>query len=325
VALREQRSTSSPSEIIFAQVILDLVLTVRFNEEALNIFPGLKDVMIDHDRLFKELISTFFVEFLDLFLPQVVSQIDRDSIHFLPQEVFTDVTSGEKKFIDLLAQVRYQQQETCFLIHVENQSYTETDFAKRMFKYFARLHEKYDLPIYPVVIFSFDEPKRAEPKIYRVTFPDLNVLEFQFVAIQLNRLSWRDFITQPNPVAAALMAKMNIPLRERPQVKAECLRLLTTLKLDPARMQLISGFVDTYLRLDSTEELAFKAAIDTMGLTEREEIMEIVTSWEQKALEQVAVNLLREGMTYEVIARVTGLTVERVQQLQAGSVTGTSG
>jgi hypothetical protein len=76
--------------------------------------------MIDHDRLFKELISTFFVEFLDLFLPQVVSQIDRDSIQFLPQDVFTDITSGEKKEIDLLAQVRYQQQETYFLIHVEN-------------------------------------------------------------------------------------------------------------------------------------------------------------------------------------------------------------
>ncbi|WP_256871696.1 Rpn family recombination-promoting nuclease/putative transposase [Nostoc sp. TCL26-01] len=98
--------------------------------------------MIDHDRLFKELISTFFVEFLDLFLPQVASQIDRDSIQFLPQEVLTDVTSGEKKEIDLLAQVRYQQQETYFLIHVENQSYTQTILAKRMFKYFARLHEK---------------------------------------------------------------------------------------------------------------------------------------------------------------------------------------
>ncbi|MDH6099147.1 Rpn family recombination-promoting nuclease/putative transposase, partial [Anabaenopsis sp. FSS-46] len=114
--------------------------------------------MIDHDRLFKELISTFFVEFLELFLPQVVREIDRESIQFLPQEVFNDVTSGDKKEIDLLAQVRYQQQETYFLIHVENQSYSQSDFAKRMFKYFARLHEKYDLPIYPVVIFSFDEP-----------------------------------------------------------------------------------------------------------------------------------------------------------------------
>ncbi len=83
------------------------------------------------------------------------------------------------------------------------------------------------------------------------------MLEFQFAAIQLNRLNWRDFLTQHNPVAAALMAKMNIAVSERPQVKAECLRLLTTLRLDPARMQLISRFVDTYLRLDDTEKQCF--------------------------------------------------------------------
>jgi len=57
--------------------------------------------------------------------------------------------------------------------------------------------------------------------------------------------------------------------------------------------------------------------------------MEIVTSWERKAAQktrvEIALNLLREGMTYEAIARVTGLTVEQVQQLQTGSVTGTSG
>ncbi|MBG1261728.1 Rpn family recombination-promoting nuclease/putative transposase [Nostoc commune] len=277
--------------------------------------------MIDHDRLFKELISTFFVEFLDLFLPQVAQEIDRDSIHFLPQEIFTDVTSGEKKEIDLLVQVRYQQQETYFLIHVENQSYTQTEFAKPIFKYFARLYEKYDLPIYPVVIFSFDEPKRAESTNHCVKFSDLNVLDFNFKAIQLNRLSWRDYLTQQNPVAAALMAKMRIPTSERPQVKAECLRLLTTLKLDPARMQLISGFVDTYLRLDVTEEQAFQAVLDTMGLAEQEEVMEIVTSWGEKAAqktrEEIALNLLREGMSIEAVARLTELTVEQVQQLQA--------
>ncbi|MBW4617460.1 MAG: hypothetical protein KME21_30465 [Desmonostoc vinosum HA7617-LM4] len=48
-------------------------------------------------------------------------------------------------------------------------------------------------------------------------------------------------------------------------------------------MQLISGFVDTYLRLDVTEEQAFQAVVDTMGLAEREEVMEIVTSWGEKA------------------------------------------
>ncbi|MCC5619204.1 Rpn family recombination-promoting nuclease/putative transposase [Nostoc sp. CHAB 5836] len=276
--------------------------------------------MIDHDRLFKELISTFFVEFLDLFLPQVAQEIDRDSIHFLPQDVFTDVTSGEKKEIDLLAQVKYGQQDTYFLIHVENQSYTQSEFAKRMFKYFARLYEKYDLPIYPVVIFSFDEPKRAESTNHCVTFTDLNVLDFNFRAIQLNQLSWRDYLTQPNPVAAALMAKMNIRKEERPQVKAECLRLLTTLRLDPARMQLISGFVGVYLDLNATEEEVFKVTADRMELTKKEEYKQMVTSWEregaQKTREEIALNLLRRGMIIEEVAQITGLNIEQVQQLQ---------
>ena len=32
---------------------------------------------MDHDRLFKELLSTFFVEFMDLFLPDVGTYLDR--------------------------------------------------------------------------------------------------------------------------------------------------------------------------------------------------------------------------------------------------------
>lgn len=35
--------------------------------------------MIDHDQLFKELLSTFFVEFLELFLPQLAQSINAES------------------------------------------------------------------------------------------------------------------------------------------------------------------------------------------------------------------------------------------------------
>jgi hypothetical protein len=76
--------------------------------------------MIDHDRLFKELLSTFFSEFIELFLPDVANYIERDSISFLNQEIFTDITSGERREVDLLVQVRFRGQDTCFLIHVEN-------------------------------------------------------------------------------------------------------------------------------------------------------------------------------------------------------------
>jgi hypothetical protein len=217
--------------------------------------------MIDHDRLFKELLSTFFMEFLELFLPQIASTIERDSIVFQPQEYFADLTTGETKVIDLLASVRLAGQEVGFLIHVEAQASSEADFTRRIFFYFARLHQKYLQRIYPVVIFSFDEPYREESHQYTVEFDDLKVVEFNFCSIQLNRLNWRDYLHQQNPVAAALMAKMRIALRDRPKVKAECLRLLATLQLDPARTRLLSGFVDTYLRLNRQEEGVFQAEV----------------------------------------------------------------
>lgn len=242
--------------------------------------------MIDHDRLFKELLSTFFVEFLELFLPQVARSIDPDSVQFLPQEYFADLTTGDTKIVDLLAQVQLAGQEAGFLIHLENQASPEADFSRRIFFYFARLHQKYLQRIYPIVVFSFDEPYREEPHRYMVEFDDLKVMEFNFLAIQLNRLSWRDYLSQRNPVAAALMAKMRIDPADRPKVKAECLRLLATLKLDPARTRLISGFVDTYLTLSETEVQVFQEEIGRLEETEQEGVMEIVTSWMQQGIEQ---------------------------------------
>jgi predicted transposase/invertase (TIGR01784 family) len=242
--------------------------------------------MIDHDRLFKELLSTFFFEFLELFLPELARTIAPNSLRFLPQEYFADLTSGEEKVIDLLVEVQQAGEEMAFLIHVEAQSSTEANFARRMFFYFARLHQKYLQRVFPIVLFSFDEPYRAEVNTYTVDFPQQQVLNFSFKSIQLNRLNWRDFLEQRNPVAAALMAKMRIAVDDRPKVKAECLRLLATLRLDPARTRLISGFVDTYLRLNTQEEQVFQTELGRLETSERETVMEIVTSWMQQGIEQ---------------------------------------
>ena len=57
--------------------------------------------------------------------------------------------------------------------------------------------------------------------------------------------------------------------------------------------------------------------------------MQFVTSWEregikkgrqvglQEAQEQIAINLLREGLSVELTVRATGLNLARVQELQA--------
>ena len=124
---------------------------------------------------------------------------------------------------------RFRGQALCFLIHVENQAQPQANFPRRMFGYFARLHEKYDLPVYPITVFSYDAPQRPEPNTYCVEFPDLSVLTFQFRAVQLNQLAWRDFVERTNPIAASLMAKMHIEPGERVRVKLAFLRMLTQL------------------------------------------------------------------------------------------------
>src|ERR1700731_2019862 len=112
--------------------------------------------MIDHDRLFKELFSTFFLEFIQLFFPEVLAYIEAGSLEFLDKEIFTDVTSGERHEVDLVAKVRFRGAEAFFLVHIENQAQHQANFGKRMFRYFARLHEKHDLPVYPIAVFTND-------------------------------------------------------------------------------------------------------------------------------------------------------------------------
>src|SRR4051794_30131216 len=102
---------------------------------------------MDHDRLFKELLRTFFVEFIEAFVPNVSEFLDASSIEFLDKEVFTDVASSDRHEVDLLVKAKFKGEEAFFLIHVENQATAQEDFAARMFRYFARLNEKFRLPV----------------------------------------------------------------------------------------------------------------------------------------------------------------------------------
>ncbi|MBE9011315.1 DUF4351 domain-containing protein, partial [Pseudanabaenaceae cyanobacterium LEGE 13415] len=206
-------------------------------------------------------------------------------------------------------------------------SYSEADFSRRMFFYFARLHQKYLQRIYPIVVFSFDQPQRLESDRYTVEFPEYKVLEFKYKAIQLNRLNWRDYLNQSNPIAAALMAKMRIASVDRPRVKVECLRLLATLRLDPARTRLISAFVDTYLRLNAQENQVFQTEIGTLETRERQEVMEIVTSWMEQGIEQGIERGIERGTRSLVLQQLTTLFGElpesiktRIQQLPSDRI-----
>ena len=250
---------------------------------------------MDHDRLFKELLTTFFRDFLEVFCPELAKHLDHESLEFLDKEVFTDVTHGERHEVDLVAKARFQGKPLGFLIHVEAQAQQQDTFSHRMFTYFARFHEKYDLPVYPIAVLSFQTPKKQEPDEYRIDFPDLAVLSFRYRVVQLNQLAWQDFETRTSPILAALMANMQRGPKEAARVKLACLRMLARLQLDPARQELISGFIDSYLELTVEEEEQLGEELQEIHPQEKENVMEIVTSWMKRGLEQGR----QEGLAHE--------------------------
>lgn len=241
---------------------------------------------MDHDRLFKQLLTTFFFEFIDLFLPAVAKYLSRDKVEFLDKEIFTDLAGGERHEVDIVARCRFKGGGAFFLIHVEDQAKAQSRYPRQMFLYFAKLHEKYDLPTYPVTLFTYDRPKRAEAGRYVVSFPDKAVLDFRFTAIQLNRLDWKHFAGRDNPVAAALMAKMRIGPRDRPVVKLACVRMILRLPLKPARRALVQQFVDSYLHLSKPERKRYEREVAKLPAPEKEKVMTVMNEWAEEALKK---------------------------------------
>ncbi len=242
--------------------------------------------MIDHDGLFKKLLTTFFADFVEVFLPELAEYLDPASLEFPDKELIGDPAVDKRRHTDVLVKARFHRQGAFFLVHLEHQAQGPPHFGRRFFNYFARLHEEHELPVYPIALFSYPV-MRAKPDVYQVKFPDREVLRFQYRVIQLSRLKWRDFAQRQSPAAAALMARMGMSPQERPRVKLECLRLLTRLRLSPGHAHFLSGFIDTYLRLNPQENLIFKAQADTLlNRTERTKVMELTTSWKEEGREQ---------------------------------------
>ncbi len=243
---------------------------------------------IDHDRLFKELITTFFKDFMELFFPETIDSIDFDHLKFSESEIFTDVIEGERHRVDILVETRLRDEPGMIMIHVEPQSYYQKDFNRRMFIYFSRLLQKHHRPILPIAVFSYERKSLNEPDNYDVTFPFLDVLKFRFYKVELRNLDYRTYLSRPNPVAAALMTKMGFDKSEGVKVKFECLRMLVSLKLDPAKQHLIFGFMNTYLRLNREEVIMFEEKVEQeLGITEKNgKLIFPMNEWEEIGYEK---------------------------------------
>ncbi|PDM39689.1 MULTISPECIES: Rpn family recombination-promoting nuclease/putative transposase [unclassified Geobacillus] len=282
---------------------------------------------VDHDRLFKELITTFFEEFILLFFPDMYEHIDFRHLSFLSEELFTDVTAGEKYRVDLLVETKLKGEDGLIIVHIENQSYVQPSFPERMFIYFSRLFEKYRTNIVPITVFSYDAI-RDEPSSFTLRLPFGNILHFRFFTVELRKQNWRHYIRNDNPIAAALLSKMGYTESERIELKKQFLRMLVRMELDEAKQRLLIGFFETYVQLSDEEEQQLRNEVNKMETKEKEQVLELLISYEQKGLKegvkkglqqekrQIAKKMLVKGYDIQTIHELTELPIEEIEKLK---------
>ena len=138
---------------------------------------------IDHDGLFKELLTTFFYEFLTAFAPQVAGQLAPSPLVFLDKEQLATIVDPGRRETDIVALAQLPGQQATILIHLEHQAQRDRATARRMFRYFARFYDRYDTPIYPIVLCSYPSPLAPAPTAHRMDVLGEPVLDFRYRVI----------------------------------------------------------------------------------------------------------------------------------------------
>jgi len=223
------------------------------------------EIMPDHERLLKELILNFYVDFVDIFVPQISIFLDKQSIH-----VRTDsgrmIAGRCPGGTDVLATAKVHGQDSVILVHIAPDSRPDHEVGQDMFRRFSWLYEEFGLPVCPVVVLAHDEAALHDSSRFRVSLPHKIILDFSYLTVPLHRLNWRDYVRKANPMACALMSRMRVSPDEWVRVKSESLRLLSTLEMEPGRRRMIARYIDTYMPLSAEKEKKIRWKVDLSDL-----------------------------------------------------------
>jgi predicted HTH domain antitoxin len=283
------------------------------------------------DSPWKEILEIYFEDFVQFFFPQIHAAIDWSrGYDFLDQELAQVVRDAElgKRLADKLVKVwKLSGEETWVLIHIEIQSQEEGRFSERMFVYYYRLKDKYDLPIASLAILG-DERDTWRPQPFQDELWGCEV-SFRFPIIKLLDYlpHWAELEASQNPFAIVVMAHLKTKETRndaisRKEWKFKLTRMLYERGYERQDILNLFRFIDWILELPEDLKRSFR---DELEAYEREQQMPYVTSIEQMGIEQgkeqerqtIALNMLQENISLETIARITGLTIEQLQQLQS--------
>jgi Domain of unknown function (DUF4351) len=291
------------------------------------------------DSPWKDILESYFPQFMAFFFPDAYSQIDWSrGFTFLDGELqqITRESETGRLYVDKLVRVYLLDgSEHWVVIHVEVQSQKEDNFGQRVFTYFARLQDKFQRPVASLVILG-DTDKDWLPSSHgselfgcrlQFTFPIVKLVEYKKRTAELEASDNPFSVVVLAHIAAQATKDSRSQLRRRKR-KFTITKMLYERGYSIEEVNDIFRFIDWVLTLPIELEESFK---NELIAYEDQKNMPYITSIERSGIAQglakgnqnmkdMLFNLLQKKLKLgelpiDLRNQVQELSVEQIQAL----------
>lgn len=300
-------------------------------------------VLPDYDRLWKDIISDLFEEFLLFFAPELYEKVDFSQAPLSREQELHKLIPASKtkeRRVDKLVGLKLKNgQEQWILVHIEVQGQKETDFPQRMFQYFYRALDRYDQMLYSIALFTDGSPT-FKPDTYNYQFLGTELM-YKYNTFKILDQDEYHLLQSNNPFALVILAGLYVIKSKKKhnlkyRYKRKLMRLLQKTSIAKSKVHRLFLFIDYVIELEEFESEQFALEIKPFI----EEVPSMALSFDdsptikayKKILKdegrkegkeegkrensiEIARRMLSEGFTIDVIAKLTGLTREEIEEL----------
>ncbi len=251
--------------------------------------PNQKNPPTAYDSPWKDILQTYFEEFMQFFFPAAHVQIDwTREIQFLDkelEEVTKDAEIG-RRFADKLVKLYLKNgKEEWLLVHVEVQAQEEQEFPARMYTYNYRIYDNYKKSVVSIGVLGDSNPNWCPSQFGYSLFGC--TLNFEFPIVKLIEYQQRlaEIENDRNPFATVVMAHLTAlntksDRNERKIQKLALVRRLYEQGLEKQDILNLLAFIDWMLTLPPNLEAEFKLEVRQLEEGRR---MKYVTTFERDA------------------------------------------
>jgi hypothetical protein len=282
-----------------------------------------------NDILWKGMLEEVFDDLLRFLFPKAdrIFNLDR-GFEFLDKELAEMYPQPEKRsdtrFVDKLVKVYTRDgSEEWILAHVEVQGRHDPFFAKRMFKYYCRIFDRFDRPVTAIAIFTGRDGKKLPDTYERSYFGAM--LTYKYNTLCILNYNDKQLIKSNNPFAMVILAAQKALIHgkdldnELLQQKLLIAKLLYRKGFKKKKVHAILSFLHNYVRFAKpVTNYIFEKKLDK--ITGKPNTMGIIEQLKEIKLEEAR----KEGRTEEQVKVVKRLLAKKFSTKEISSIAGVS-